>query len=71
MNFWDRQIGALDGAAATARNYEAVIDQWEDHPFEEAWLRLRHQDRNGANDIKTEGGGRSSPSFFRVSVICG
>lgn len=31
MNFWDRQIGALDGAAATVRNYEAVIDQWEDH----------------------------------------
>lgn len=44
MNFWDRQIGALDGAAATARSYEAAIDQWEEHSNRlEAKLRAATQ----------------------------
>lgn len=44
MNFWDRQIGAMDGAAATARNYERAIDQWENHSNQlEAKLRAATQ----------------------------
>lgn len=31
MSFLDRQQGMLDGASATARNYGAAIDQWEEH----------------------------------------
>lgn len=44
MNLLDRQIGALDGAAATARNYEHAIDQWEEHSNRlEAKLRAATQ----------------------------
>lgn len=31
MSFLDRQQGMLAGSAATARNYGAAIDQWEEH----------------------------------------
>lgn len=31
MSFLDRQQGMLDGSSATARNYGAAIDQWEEH----------------------------------------
>ena len=44
MNFFDRQIGALDGAAAASRRYEGAIDQWEEHSNRlEAKLRAATQ----------------------------
>jgi predicted nucleic acid-binding Zn-ribbon protein len=44
MSFWDRQIGAMDGSAATARKYEGAIDQWEAHSNRlEAKLRAAMQ----------------------------
>lgn len=41
MSLYDRQQGALDGAAASARNYGHAIDQWEAHSNRlEAKLRV-------------------------------